>query len=350
MLREQAQALLLVSVDELKWDNPLDWLGKALEAIPGAQDAVSDALREAVDANVDAAKASDILNPTLRIPIPITDGIIPIHQVGYQAHHNLGVSNQEVATTTATGVNQATGNQQQTQGFTIKNVFRPGQNQIQLQFEMKNNLRKLSTLADIITQNTKSLASRSVRVSYFSSTMCVFDSTLVGVNRAAVQNTDKEILTLTLELETGDTQRQLDALKKDTPEAKDEIQKKIAEAQSKASAQMAVAAQVNIPSMIAPTAEEWPEIRDGYLFYRVASAAELEDIPVTDFDSTQTIQLQSYRIFRVVSESVNNQRRNMLGIQYGNEIITLQNDKLSTYKGRLGLVRVLGVFYLGIKA
>lgn len=347
MLREQAQALLLVSVDELKWDNPLDWLGKALEAIPGAQDAVSDALREAVDANVDAAKASDILNPTLRIPIPITDGIIPIHQVGYQAHHNLGVSNQEVATTTATGVNQATGNQQQTQGFTIKNVFRPGQNQIQLQFEMKNNLRKLSTLADIITQNTKSLASRSVRVSYFSSTMCVFDSTLVGVNRAAVQNTDKEILTLTLELETGDTQRQLDALKKDTPESGDEIKKIVGQP---GGAQMAVASQFKIPSMLAIPTQNRPEIREGYLFYRIASALELENIPVTDFDSTQTIQLQSYRIFRVVSESVTNQRRNMLGIQYGNEIITLQNDKLSTYKGRLGLVRVLGVFYLGIKA
>lgn len=343
MLRDKAQALLLISLDDYNVNSHTDWVTRALEAIPEEiSDPVGEATRNAINSAAEALNLSDLNIMTLRIPIPISDAIIPIHHVGTQSHHNLGVTNQEVSTTTATGEKVTPENGRQ--GYTIKSVFRPGTNQTQLQFEMKSDIAKLATLVSIISQISASLSAKTIRVGYFSPTLCIFDSTLVGLNRATVQGGDKEIFTMTLELPSSDVQRQLEQAKREAQPI-DGFETKVGQAQG---AQMAVSPRLRIPSMLALPQDDRAEIRDGYLFYRIASALELEKIPVTDFDSLETIQRQSYRIFRVVSESVNNQRRNMLGIEYAGQIITLPNDKLSVYKGRLGLVRVLGVFYLGV--
>lgn len=353
MLRDQAQALLLISVDSYSVGNPLSWLTNALEMVPGGgTDPISEAVRDGINSATEAFNLSDIKIPALRIPIPIMDGIIQIHQVGTQSHHNLGVTNQEVSTTTATG--EAVAPEGGKQGFILKNVFRPGSNNVQLQFEMKNNLRKLSTLVDILTQVSNSMASRTVNVAYFSETMCIFESTLIGINRASVNGTDKEIVTITLERPTDDEERLLEQAKKEAQPIQGLEIKAGASVAAPAAAPMmmramAATAMVMPPAMEA-TVTGTPEIKRGYLFYRVASVEELEKIPVTDFTSTETVQRQTYRLFRIVSESVNNPRRNMIGIVYDGQMVTLPNTSPSAYQGDIGLVRVDDVFYLGVKS
>lgn len=324
MLRNTGTALLLVSIDKIE-GSPLEWGGKALEAALGDFAPGMDV--DEYNAFVEKYKGSDLAKAQYRLIIPITDGLLPIHNTGYQMHHNLGVTKLEVAQ-----VQSASG----TPEYGVRNELTPGTNQTTLRFEMKSSLRKLSVLADFLTQQSESLASRTKRVTYLSGTMYIRDAILVGVNRATVDNQDKEIFTMTLEVQNReDLEAQVKQLQKEIKPGY-QLPKQGTSAQQEA--QRSAFRDATLP---------------GYLYYPVLTRETLNSIPVPDFMSTERVQRQNFRIFRVVSESNTGgviRPRNMVGIEYRGQIITLPEGVKSRYRGNYGLVKYEDIWYLAVKS
>lgn len=327
MLRNTGTALLLVSIDKIE-GSPLEWGGRALEAALGMVLPEEQFDFDRYNAIVDFAKTCDISIPQIRLVIPITDGILPIHQTGYQMHHNLGVTKLEVA-----NVQTEAGDPQ----YGVRSELTPGTNQTVLQFEMKSSLRKISVLADFLTQQSESLASRTKRVTYISGTLFIRDALLVGVNRSSVQGQDKEIFTMTLEVQSRED---LEAYAK-------QLQSEIKPANT---------LPLDVPQTSQQSAERTLQPRDvilpGYLYYPVITREKLDALPVPDFRSTERVQRQNFRLFRVASESRTGgviKVRDLVGIEYRGEIITLPAGARSRYRNGFGLVEHESTWYLGVK-
>lgn len=330
MLRDTGTALLLVSIDKIE-GSPLEWGGKALEAALGPVLPTEWFDFDKYNAAIGFAKTCDISIPQIRLVIPIADGVLPIHNVGYQMHHNLGVTKLEVANV-------------QTQGgdpqYGVRNELTPGTNQTTLQFEMKSSLRKLEVLADFLTQQSESLASRTKRVTYMSGTLFIRDAILVGVNRATVQDQDKEIFTMTLEVQS----------REDLEAYAQQLQSEI----KPVGPQLPVSTG---PQTSQQTARNKPAFRDiilpGYFYYQVLTRETLEKLPVPDYKSTERVQQQNFRIFRVASESRTGNTlsvRDMVGIEYRGQLITLPEGMRSRYRGNYGLVAHDNTWYLAVKS
>lgn len=328
MLRDTATALLLISIDKIE-GSPLEWGGKALEAALGPVLPEETFDFDRYNAAVEFAKTCDISDAQIRLAIPVADAVMPIHNTGYQMHHNLGVTKLEVA-----NVQQSQGGDPQ---YGVKNELTPGTNQVTLQFEMKSSLRKLSVLADFLTEQSESLASRTKRITYMSGTMFIRDAILVGVNRATVQAQDKEIFSLTLEVQSReDLEAYAKQLQSEIKPSGPVLPLNVPPASQQASAS-------NARDIILP----------GYLYYQVMTREQLDKLPVPDFTSTERVQRQNFRIFRIASESRTGGTvsvRNMVGIEYRGQLVTLPDGMTSRYRGDFGLVDKDGKYYLAVKS
>ena len=116
--------------------------------------------------------SSDIYNLIKRVVIPITDKLLPIHYTGgsHQQSHFVDYLDNDAVLTPASSI-------------TI------------LSFELKNDVSKLSTIADLILgiADKSFFSSSEPRVSFFSPNLCVFNAYLRGISRSIVGNTDKEV-------------------------------------------------------------------------------------------------------------------------------------------------------------
>lgn len=327
MLRNTGTALLLVSIDKIE-GSPLEWGGKALEAALGLITPEEDFDFDKYNAAIDFAKTCDIQIPQLRLIIPITDALLPIHNTGYQMHHNLGVTKLEVAQVQS---------QSGTPEYGVRNELTPGTNQTTLRFEIKSSLRKISVLADFLTQQSESLASRTKRVTYISGTLFIRDAILVGVNRATVDGQDKEIFTMTLEVQSRED------LETYAKQLQEEVKPGYQFPKQDALSQQAAQQRSAFNDAVLP----------GYLYYPVLTRETLENLKVPDFMSTERVQRQNFRLFRVASESRTGgviAQRNMVGIEYRGQIVTLPEGMRSRYRGNYGLVEYESIWYLAVKS
>lgn len=131
------------------------------------------------DQFLDRLLQTDGYNKQIRIPIPISDKVIPAHHVGNASNMNKFVDydNDKIA-------------------------IEPSSNGISLQFELKNNLTGLSTAADIfmaLAGKSTALFTATPRVSFIGSNIAVFNAYLTGLTKQTVRGADKELINLQLD-------------------------------------------------------------------------------------------------------------------------------------------------------
>lgn len=175
MLLDKAFPVLAIAMD-----NSPDFYNEAAETISISDSAVSESeILSGLD-RLNQFFYADVTQKQNRIYIPITDKLLPVH---------------------FTGGNSASGKVVTYQGD--EPTITEAGNTVTLQFEMLNAMSQLSIISDIlyaIANKTASQPTTSARVSFFSPTLCIYNAYMVGINRATVTATDKEVISITLEI------------------------------------------------------------------------------------------------------------------------------------------------------
>lgn len=320
MILDKATPILALAFDRVP-----DLYNMLAPALSRVGDVVPESEILSLDFALDKLLLSDVLNPGLRLFIPITDELYDAHYTGSQSSHNKGVHTNKM-----TRQDGSTG---------IETEIAPGRNATTLVFNIRSNLSQLSVIADIITALTKvnTLNSANVpRASFFSSTRCIFNARLVGVNRTTSADTDKETVSITLEEGDGEP---LDKTNKDTPPVTEPELANIVGG-SKLERLNAENTQVDA------TLDDFDF--DRFDFYPVLSRSTLLAMPVPDMISDMTIQRQDVRLFRVTSMGFNKLARDMQGVEFAGQHVSLESSEPFRYEGNLGLVRYFGDLYLGV--
>lgn len=316
MILENAVPILAIAMDKVP-----DFYNQHIGAISQAMGEVTQAEGGWLDAALDRFVTSDVAQKQRRLFIPIDDALYPIHYTGGQMSKRNDATVQKL--TTANGTS------------TIEANVMPGSNTVSLSFEIKSSVSSLSAVADLLhaLASSHALSSGDVsRISFFSSTMCIFNAKFLGLSRATVTNSQKEMVTLNLEVSEGLQERVTN--KGDTQPTEPKLIPNVGAGgrAAEGAAAQATAADFN----------------PAYDFYLIAAPGYLESRDVPDTDSERTVQRQDYRLFRVKSVDHNRLARDMVGVQFAGEHISLEASEPFRYEGALGLVRYFDSIYLGV--
>lgn len=319
MLLENATPILGIAIDDVPsfYNQHLGALSQKLGEVTGAESGW-------LDKQLDKFLDSDVANNKRRLFIPIDDALYPIHYTGGTTDNRNESITQKI--TNKDG------------GSVITTTTTPANNTITLNFEIKSSVSNISTIADILhaLANSAPLKAGDVpRICFFSATLCIFNAKFIGINRSTVTNSQKEMVTLTLETAT---------------DAVVISEKKEAE---KTDPNNLANASGNLPDkssdLLKQAQATLADFDLAYDFYLVATREYLEAIPVPRFEAEQTIKRQPYHIFRVESKDRTGAKRNMQGVEYGGQNISLESRVPFKYRPPLGLVRYGDSLYLGIK-
>lgn len=318
MILENAAPILALAIDDVPtfYNQHLGALSQKLGEVTGGEN-------EWLDNALDRFLKSDVNDKRRRLFIPIDDTLYPIHYTG-------GIANKTNDSVTQK-VSDKQGNSR------TKATTGPAYNTVTLKFEIKSSLSNLSTIADILHAIAKSDALHTgdvPRISFFSSTMCVLNADFLSIRRETVANSEKEMVSLELGIEEDTL---LAPVKQDAKKQDPSLANSSGSTRSKSSDQLEQAQ--------ATLADFDP----AYDFYLVATRDYLDAIPVPRFEAEQTIKRQPYQIFRVESKDRTGDKRNMQGVEYGGQNISLESRVPFKYRPPLGLVRYGDSLYLGIK-
>lgn len=330
MLIDNDVSLLLVAFDDVP-----DLYNQFIPAVAADGGKGLPNTEEVLNSQTSASRIlmSDIADRTTRIPIPITDAIWDVHYVSGQSSQSQGVITQTKTEkpSTAEGGSKSV----------IEKTFTPGRCTSVLQFELKNNLTAISTVADVLT----ALAGMNVtridnypRASFFSGHRCVFNARIVGVNRANVPQSNKEIITLTLE-EGFDDIIELPDVELGT----------IADADAAKDFVLENTSGVTQAVEDHATSSEQVFEFDVYDYYGLDSIDNFDNTFVPDYDTKQTIQRQKYRLLRVNSFDNSGAKRGMLTIEFQGEFIALEDSVGDIKHGDLHLIKYVNSYFLGVR-
>lgn len=322
MILENATPILALALDEFP-----DLYNMLAAPLSKMGVTVPEAEILSLDFAMDKFLLSDVTRPSMRLFIPITDELYDAHYTGSQSNHNKDVhTNKKTVTDGRT---------------TVETEVGPGRNSTTLQFNIRSNLSQLSVIADILASLTRTNTGNKgdvPRASFFSSTRCIFNARLVGINRSTNGDTDKEMISITLEEGDG---APLEETKKDTP------------ATSQPELENVVGAALALEKLGAENTQADAKIEDfnfeEFDFYPVLARADLLAMPVPDMEADQTIQRQPVRLFRVMSKGVDNLARDMQAVQFAGEYVSLESSEPYRYAANLALVRYVGDLYLGVR-
>ena len=269
-------------------------------------------------------ESSDVYAYLSRVPIPITDRLLPIHYVGgtHQQSHFVDYLNDSVELTKSANVTT-------------------------LNFEIQNKLSTLSTIADLILgiADKDFYTSKEPRVSFFSSNICIFNAYLRGINRTFVNNTDKEVLSITLE----------NAPNRIEPENKTET-----------TALSNTTSDINVSTVLygGVSASEFPdasinsivifdevqesEINYAYTWYTLFNNEQISQIEVSDYTTEFTVNRETLRFMRVNSVDISGALRFMITVEYDNTFTTIKPDDGQVNNEKYGLMFYNDYLYLGV--
>ena len=321
MLLENATPILAIAIDDVPdfYNQHLGALSQKLGEVTGAEDGW-------LEYALDRLLKSDVNDKKRRLFIPIDDALYPIHYTGGSASKRNESITQEL---TAKKGNSET-----------KTITGPAHNTITLNFEIKSSVSNLSTIADILHAIAKSDALHTgdvPRISFFSSTMCVLNAYFLSIDRETVIGSDKEMVSLVLGVEEDKDNIVGSSVKSEAEKQNPSLANSSGSTRSKSSDQLEQAQ--------ATLADFDP----AYDFYLVATRDYLDAIPVPRFEAEQTIKRQPYHIFRVESKDRTGAKRNMQGVEYGGQNISLESRVPFKYRPPLGLVRYGDSLYLGVQ-
>ena len=122
---------------------------------------------------------SDVITQAIRIPIPISDKVLPIHYVAGNTQSDCMVDY-----------------------FNGEAVLHKATDRISLSFEISNSLSQISAIANIIMglSGISIVATGQPRISFLSSSITVMNAHLAGISRSTNGDTEKEVITLNLEV------------------------------------------------------------------------------------------------------------------------------------------------------
>ncbi|MNQ70418.1 hypothetical protein D3C85_850570 [compost metagenome] len=318
MLLENAIPILGVAIDDVP-----DSYNQHVMALSNSFGEITGGEQDWLDRSLDRFLNSDVKEKRFRLFIPIDDALYPIHYTG-------GTTDNRNESVTQKKTSKEDKNETTT-------TTTPACNTFTLDFEIRSSVSTLSTIADILyaLANSKPLKVSDVaRISFFSSTMCIFNAKFLGIKRTTVSNSEKEMVSLTLEitedLKPTPIKPEAYQILFDVLKQLDGILTKSADKLEQAQATLA-------------------DFDPAYDFYLVATRDYLDAIPVPRFEAEQTIKRQPYQIFRVESKDRTGAKRNMQGVAYGGRNISLESRVPFKYRPPLGLVRYGDSLYLGIK-
>lgn len=318
MLLESATPILGIAIDDVPnfYNQHLGALSRQLGEVTGAENGWLD---NALDKLLD----SDVSKKKRRLFIPIDDALYPIHYTGGTTDNRNESVTQKITDKNAESI--------------VTTTMTPANNTITLNFEIKSSVSNISTIADILhaLANSEPLKVGDVpRICFFSATLCIFNAKFIGINRATVTNSQKEMVTLTLETVTDAVVvSEKKEAKKQDPGANNSSGNSSAESSDQLEQVQATLA----------------DFDPAYDFYLVATREYLDAIPVPRFEAEQTIKRQPYQIFRVESRERGGTKRNMQGVAYGGQNISLESRVPFKYRPPLGLVRYGDSLYLGVQ-
>lgn len=258
---------------------------------------------------------SDIAQKRNRIFIPITDKLLPIHYSGGSADSGKRVVNQP-----KTGVP----------------VLVDGSNSVTLRFEILSSMSQLSTISDMLFSLTNKLHKKqtsSARVSFFGSSICIFNGYLSSVNRSTVDGSNQEIVSMTIEIAQDEDRGETEREKPKTPSEKPN--------------------EIDLPP--APSAKfstyeqiEEANIPTGYNLYSLMSLADIEASGVPQIDSSENVLRRPFTIYNVVSADTNGARA-MQTVRYNGQFLALEGYETIKHRGDYFVCRFKDQLIFGIK-
>ena len=256
---------------------------------------------------------SDVNQKENRIFIPITDKLLPIHYVS-------GASSGGKNMTYVDDVPTATTNGQS----------------VTLRFEIQNSLSKLSAISDILYAITNRIGvqnTNDARVSFFGGSICVYNGYLKGINRSTVQNTNKEVVSLTIEIAQDDTKPdEIAEVPGETPKEIKELENIVPE---------------SIGALLDETQLPADDIPEGFLYYQAITLEELANANLATIYSVKNILRRDYRVFNIESLDVAGVR-NMTTIEYNGIYLALESDEAIINLVDYVLIRFNDAIYLGL--
>ena len=260
---------------------------------------------------------SDVSEKQNRIFIPITDKLLPIHYVS-------GASSGGKNMTYVDDVPTATTNGQS----------------VTLRFEIQNSLSKLSAISDILYAITNRIGvqnTNDARVSFFGGSICIYNGYLKGINRSTVTSTNKEVVSLTIEIAQDDTAP--DEIAEVPGETPKELLKSVEEFTPES-----VGILVDEINYTQLTAEQIPE---GFLYYQAITLEQLANANLATIYSVNNILRREYRVFNIESLDVAGVRV-MTTIEYNRIYLALESDEAIVYVGDYVMIRFNDAIYLGL--
>ena len=258
---------------------------------------------------VRAYNASDLKKKANRIPIPINDRLLPIHYIAGNTSNNSIVDY-----------------------FDENAVLQTGNNQVNLSFEIKNGLSAIGTIASIFMglSGNKVLSSKQPRVSFFSANLCVFNANITGINRSTQISTDKEVITLSLEIAPNILNKIAEIAKQAVPE--------VSFKNTTGGSARATATEI--------TAEEADH---SFVWYQLFTVDEYNAIDVPDFTPDYTVDRDPVRVLKVQSFDRTLAPRGLLSINYRREFVTLESGQTVAETENYSVMLFDENYYFGVK-
>ena len=277
------------------------------------------ALKTAEDAS------SDIYDSIKRVTIPITDKLLPIHYTGgsHQQTHFVDYLDNEAELTRASSI-------------TI------------LSFEMKNDVSKLSTVADLILgiADKSFFSSMEPRVSFFSANLCVFNAYLRGISRSVVGDTDKEILSITLETAPNDIKQKTEIEK--SKAFTNAVDQPITPVNTLSPFSVGASSGVSVQNYGNFVQITESEIDFNYSWYQVFTLDEIGAIEVPDYTPEFTIERENIRLMRVNSVDLSGALRYMITIEFNGAFTTLKAEQGQSLGAEYGMMIYQDNLYFGV--
>jgi hypothetical protein len=301
--------ILAIAIDDLN-----NTYNDAVNAISEAAPDISESdIIQSID-NASQWALSDVNEKFTRLFIPITDKLLPIHYTSGDTNFGKSVGR------------DGEGNP----------VISSGGSTVSLKFEIKNSLSQLSTISDILhglVIKTSKQQGTQPRVSFYGGSICVFNAYLIGVSRAMVSDSQKEVISLTLEV-AGNKPKDEDKADKDKVDDQFDIGEGID------------------PSIntIENGVTEVTALNPAYEWYNLITQEAFFAQPVPDYESLTTIRKKDYFVFRTHSYS-NTGLRQMVGFRYNKKYLTMEIEQGENYSvdQAFGVAALGGIFFIGFK-
>jgi len=340
LIEDLKTPLLLIALDNLTFSDP-----EEAKAVSIARANVLQKEIATLGSKKKQFDSSDLKNKIIRVPIPINDRLLPIHFVS-SASRSTNIVDY----------------------FDNDALLHTGRNSVALSFEIKNSLSALSTIASLFLGFTgnRLFTSNEPRISFFSSNLAIFNAHLTGISRNTINNTDKEIITLALEVAPN------------TAEKESKIEKP---AQTSGDLKIGAGIVPDIPRALPPSTP--PSTRAGmpapppppmppppphplrtkaqgagikgddidplFSWYELFTVQEFNTFKIPDQQADFTIQRQSPRIIKT-STQWHDLKRETLTVVFNNTFLSLVDNEQLKIKDNYSLMIFDNRYYLGDKS